>query len=282
MEDAAAGVAGSSGSYSLGHSQAELDRLSAQAHLIEPITRRFFVDAGIGPGMRVLDVGSGAGDLALLARELVGPEGGVVGTDRGSTALVVARERARSMTNVTFLDGDPSEMTFPEPFDAVVGRYVLMHQPDPVAVVRKLLAHLRPGGIVVFHEPYRAGIRSFPPLAAYDRGWELVDETFRRSGADPLMGIKLHATFVAAGLPPPSMRMESVIAGGAASSDVVHFEMDVVGTLVPEMERLGVATANEAAADTLADRVLAEAAASESVVVGRSEVGAWSRLLADF
>ncbi|MDT5255270.1 MAG: hypothetical protein QOD10_350 [Mycobacterium sp.] len=282
MEDAAAGVARSSGSYSLGHSQAELDRLSAQAHLIEPITRRFFVDAGIGPGMRVLDVGSGAGDLALLARELVGPEGGVVGTDRGSTALVVARERARSMTNVTFLDGDPSEMTFPEPFDAVVGRYVLMHQPDPVAVVRKLLAHLRPGGIVVFHEPYRAGIRSFPPLAAYDRGWELVDETFRRSGADPLMGIKLHATFVAAGLPPPSMRMESVIAGGAASSDVVHFEMDVVGTLVPEMERLGVATANEAAADTLADRVLAEAAASESVVVGRSEVGAWSRLLADF
>jgi SAM-dependent methyltransferase len=259
-----------------------LDRLSAQAHLIEPITRRFFVDAGIGPGMRVLDVGSGAGDLALLARELVGPEGGVVGTDRGSTALVVARERARSMTNVTFLDGDPSEMTFPEPFDAVVGRYVLMHQPDPVAVVRKLLAHLRPGGIVVFHEPYRAGIRSFPPLAAYDRGWELVDETFRRSGADPLMGIKLHATFVAAGLPPPSMRMESVITGGAASSDVVHFEMDVVGTLVPEMERLGVATANEAAADTLADRVLAEAAASESVVVGRSEVGAWSRLLADF
>lgn len=281
MDDAVTGVAPSSGAYSLGHSQAELDRLSVQARLIEPITRRFFVDAGIGPGMRVLDVGSGAGDVALLARELVGPDGGVVGTDRASTALVVARERARSMTNVTFLDGDPSEMSFPESFDAVVGRYVLMHQPDPVAIVRKLLAHLRPGGIVVFHEPYRAGIRSFPPLAAYDRGWELVDETFRRSGADPLMGIKLHATFVAAGLPPPSMRMESVIAGGASCSDVVHFEMDVVGTLVPEMERLGVATANEAAAETLVDRVLAEAASCESVVVGRCEVGAWSRAPAD-
>jgi hypothetical protein len=95
------------------------------------------------------------------------------------------------------------------------------------------------------------------------------------------MGIKLHATFVAAGLPPPTMRMESVIAGGASCSDVVHFEMDVVGSLVPEMERLGVATAGEAAADTLAGRVLAEAASSESVVVGRCEVGAWSRVPAD-
>jgi SAM-dependent methyltransferase len=281
MDDVVAEVTHSSGSYSLGHSQAELDRLSVQARLIEPITRRLFVDAGIGPGMRVLDVGSGAGDVAFLARELVGPDGGVVGTDRGSAALVVARERARSLTNVTFLDGDPSEMSFPEPFDAVVGRYVLMYQPDPAAVVRKLAAHLRPGGIVAFHEPYRAGIRSFPPLEAYDRGWELVDETFRRSGADPTMGIKLHATFVAAGLPPPSMRMESVIAGGKSCSDVVHFEMDVVGTLVPEMERLGVATADEAAAETLADRVLAEAAASESVIVGRGEVGAWSRVPAD-
>jgi SAM-dependent methyltransferase len=281
VDDAVADVPSSSGSYSLGHSQAELDRLTIQGRLIEPITRRFFVDAGIRPGMRVLDVGSGAGDVALLARELVGPDGDVVGTDRASTALVVARERARSLTNVTFLDGDPSEMSFPEAFDAVVGRYVLMHQPDPAAVVRNLLVHVRPGGIVVFHEPYRAGLRSFPPLAAYDRGWELVDETFRRSGADPLMGIKLHATFVAAGLPPPSMRMESVIAGGASCSDVAHFEMDVVGTLVPEMERLGVATADEAAAETLVDRVIAEAASCETVLVGRCEVGAWSRLPAD-
>jgi SAM-dependent methyltransferase len=277
VDDAVPDLASIPGVYSLGHSQAELDRLGVQARLIEPITRRFFVDAGIGPGMRVLDVGSGAGDVALLASELVGPTGCVVGTDRASAALVAARERAGPMTNVTFLDGDPSEMSFPESFDAIVGRYVLMYQPDPVAVVRKLLTHLRPGGVIVFHEPYRAGIRSFPPLAAYDRGWELVDETFRRSGADPLMGIKLHATFRGAGLPPPTMRMESVIAGGTSSSDVVHFEMDVVGTLVPEMERLGVATAEDAAADTLAERVFAEATNSESVVVGRCEVGAWSR-----
>jgi hypothetical protein len=91
------------------------------------------------------------------------------------------------------------------------------------------------------------------------------------------MGIKLHATFVAAGLPAPSLRLESVIAGGADGVDHVRFEMDVVGTLVPEMESLGVATASEVDADTLVDRVLAEMVAGDSVIVGRSEIGAWSQ-----
>jgi len=277
--DTRGGEAGPLPAYSLGHSERELERLAVQARLIDPITRRFFVHAGIVPGMRVLDVGSGVGDVAFLAAELVGVTGEVLGTDRSPAALAVARERAkaRSLLNVSFREGDPGEMTFEQRFDAIVGRYVLMFQQDPTALLRRLIAQVRPQGVVVFHEPYRGGIRSFPPVAAYDRAWQLVDQTFRLSGADPQMGIKLHATFVAAGLPVPSMRLESVIAGGASSSDLVHFEMDVVGTLVPEMERLGVATAADIDAERLAQRVFDEVIASNSVIVGRSEIGAWSR-----
>lgn len=209
--------AGGRPAYALGHSELELQRLSVQARLIGPITRRFLIEAGLGEGMRVLDVGSGAVDVAFLAAELVGATGEVVGTDRSGAALAVARERATEMSfsTVTFRQGDPTEMVFERPFDAVICRYVLMYQPDPAASLTKLAAHVRPGGIVVFHEPYRDNVRSYPPVAAYDRGWELVDETLRRSGADPLLGIKLHAAFLAAGLPAPTMRMESVIAGGA-------------------------------------------------------------------
>jgi len=110
--------------YALGHTDRELDRLHAQARLVEPITRRFFREAGIAPGMRVLDVGSGAGDVAFLAAEMVGEKGEVVGTDPGAAALVVARRRTdeRSLRNVSFRDGDPAEMKFEQPFDAVVGR----------------------------------------------------------------------------------------------------------------------------------------------------------------
>jgi hypothetical protein len=136
---------------------------------------------------------------------------------------------------------------------------------------------LRPGGVIVFHEPDRDGIRSLPPVPNYDRGCQMVDETFRRSGADPRMGIKLYKTFVAAGLPAPTTRLEAVIGGGVNSSDQVHFEMDVAWTLKAEMVRLGV-TASDFDFETLAERVLAEVVANESVVIGRSEIGAWSRI----
>ena len=58
--------------YVLGHTNAELKRLVTQARLIDPITRRFLVSAGIKEGMRILDVGSGAGDVAILLAGLVG------------------------------------------------------------------------------------------------------------------------------------------------------------------------------------------------------------------
>lgn len=271
--------AGTNRTYVLGHSDRELERLRVQARLIDPITRRFLRDGGLAPGMRVLDVGSGAGDVAFLAAELVGETGEVVGVDRAPAALAVARKRADagSIRNVSFLEGDPADMSFERPFDAIIGRYVLLFQKDPVTMLRKLAVHLRPGGVVVFQEPDRDGVRSFPPLPMYDRCCKLVDETFRRWGGDPRMGIKLHPTFVAAGLPAPWMRLESVIGGGANSSDQVHFEMDVIGSLIDEIERLGIATPDDLQPETLPERVLAEIIASNGVIVGRAEVGAWCR-----
>ncbi len=197
--------------YALGHSDRELERLSAQARLIDPITRGFFRDAGIGSGMRVLDVGSGAGDVAFLAAEMVGETGEVIGVDRAAAALAVASARgdALSLRNVSFREGDPAEMAFELAFDAVVGRYVLQFQRDPVAMLRKLAAHVRPGGSIVFHELDWSGARSFPSASIYDTCCRWIIETLRLLGAERYMGIKLHATFVAAGLPAPSMRLEA-------------------------------------------------------------------------
>jgi 2-polyprenyl-3-methyl-5-hydroxy-6-metoxy-1,4-benzoquinol methylase len=272
--------AGSTVTYVLGHSDRELERLAVQARLVDPITRRFFRDAGIVPGMRVLDVGCGSGDTAFLAADLVGDTGEVVGVDRAPAALVAARARAdaRSLHNVSFRAGDPADMTFEQPFDAVIGRYVLVFQHDPATMLRKLVAHVRPGGVVAFHEPDFDSERSYPSVPTYDRCCRWVAETLRLSGADPRMGIKLHAMFVAAGLPAPSLRLESVITGGANSADHVQFKTELACTLVPEMERLGVATAGEVDSETLAERVLAEVIATGSVIVGRSEIGAWSRV----
>ena len=95
--------------YVLGHSDRELERLRRQAQLVNPITRQYLIEAGIASGMSVLDIGSGAGDVAFLAADLVGQSGKVVGVDRSHDALALARSRAmeRSPANVSFHESQP-------------------------------------------------------------------------------------------------------------------------------------------------------------------------------
>jgi SAM-dependent methyltransferase len=94
--------------YALARSRDEYERLSRQAAFLKGTTERLFRAAGLKPCMRILDVGSGAGDVVFLAAEFVGPEGEVVGVDLDGAALAVARERAQSLglNNVTFIEDD--------------------------------------------------------------------------------------------------------------------------------------------------------------------------------
>jgi ubiquinone/menaquinone biosynthesis C-methylase UbiE len=119
--------------YVLGTTDAEHDRLLRQAARLEPFTDRLFRDAGIGPGQRVLEVGSGVGDVAFLVARLVGPTGEVVGIDLDGTALERARVRASQLglRNVRFVESDVSAAPAGTPFDAVVGRLILQFLPDP-------------------------------------------------------------------------------------------------------------------------------------------------------
>jgi SAM-dependent methyltransferase len=272
------GTPPASGAYVLGHDDVELRRLTTQARLIDPITRRFLTDGGIAAGMRVLDVGSGAGHVAFLAAELVGDSGEIVGVDRSAAAVEAAQNeaQARSLGNVSFIEGDPAQMVFDMPFDALVGRYVLQFQADPSDVLRRLAGHVRPGGRVVFHELDWGGLWSVPPAPTHDRccGW--VVETLRLSGAQTSMGLNLHATFVAAGLADPSLSLEAIIGGGAQAVVAVRQVVDLVGTLAPAMQRLGVASAAEIGYDTLFDRMMDETRTLRCVIVGRLQIGCWS------
>jgi ubiquinone/menaquinone biosynthesis C-methylase UbiE len=265
--------------YVLGHSDRELERLRRQAQLIDPITRQFLIEAGIGSGMRVLDVGSGAGDVAFLAANLVGRAGQVVGVDRSAAALSRARTRAeeQSLVNVTFRESELLAIAFDQRFDAAIGRYVLCFQPDPVSLVRCIANLVRPGGIILFHEPDREQTLSIPPVPTYDRAYQWVSETYRQSGMDVRMGAKLYSTFCAAGLAAPTMRMHSLI-GGANARDEVHLDADQARVLASEIERLGIATASELDIETLVERITKEMAANQSIIVGRAEIGAWSRV----
>jgi 2-polyprenyl-3-methyl-5-hydroxy-6-metoxy-1,4-benzoquinol methylase len=270
--------AGQQSFYALGHSEQELQRLSRQGQAIEPFTRQLFEEAGINQGMRVLDIGCGSGDVAFLAANLVGFSGEVVGVDRERKAVdwVSARARSQGMTNVKFIEGDPAEMEFDRQFDAIVGRLVLMYYPDPVDAIRKLIRHVRPGGLVVFQEVDLANARSLPVAPLYERSLTWIKQTLSASGAQIYLGLELYPVFLAAGLPGPSMRMDALIGGGPQCA-MYEIVAEVVQSLLPAMEKLKIASAAELEISTLAQRLRDEVVALKGVVLSGGFIGAWSR-----
>jgi SAM-dependent methyltransferase len=188
--------------YVMGRSEDEARRLEERAEFFARPTRLLFEDAGITTGMKVLDIGSGPGDVALLAAELVGPTGRVVGVDMNPAVAAGARARAQAagMTHVSFIAGDIREVEVEHDFDAVVGRLVLMYSADPAATLRAALRAVRDDGLAAFYEMNMCGaVVSEPssPLHQLLGGW--VSETCARGGVELAMGTKLHQVFLAAG-----------------------------------------------------------------------------------
>jgi SAM-dependent methyltransferase len=265
--------------YVLGHSASEVERLIAQARVYEPLTQRFLLDAGLEAGMRVLDVGCGVGDVTFLAARLVDLGGEVVGIDQSPTAIEAAGRRAQEMavSNVRFVVGDAGAMPFEEPFDAAIGRCVLQFSSDPPAMMREIATHVRSGGIVAFQEIDWSGCRSLPNLPTFSScvGWGV--EAMRGSGADPYIGLKLHSVYTAAGLPAPALSLRAGI--GAGPDQPIYMSIaGLMRSLLPAIERLGIASAEEVDVDTLASRISAEAVAENATVVWVSVVGAATHL----
>lgn len=262
----------------------EQRRLVVLGGLSEPNTERVFREAGLGPGMRVLDLGSGAGDVAMLVARLVGAQGSVVGVERSAEAVAGAQRRVAQAgyDNVSVIQGDISALddvldVRESSFDAVVGRAILMYLPDPVAVVRASAQRLRPGGLLCFREPDMTydWVAPRSPLWDQVRGWFL--QTATRVGFNPRMAFQLPRALREAGLPHPELRLDAVI--GQGPNAPVDFWADFVRGLVPAMEKLGVATAAEVDAPTLTERLKTETEAHDGIVLCPLIVTAWTRTL---
>ena len=202
--------------YALGYSEGEKGRLIIQSRFYSELTERLFRIAGIQPGMSVLDVGCGVGDVSLLAATIVGPAGSVLGIDREVDSIDTAwGARAAGLENIAFDVAALQNLDPGRTFDALVGRLVLMYLPDPAATLAHLLTFVRPGGLVVFQEMEMSLARTRPPVRLYQTCLDVIFETFRRAGFEIDMGSRLYSTFLQAGLPRPELGMEGRVEGGA-------------------------------------------------------------------
>lgn len=264
-------------SYVLGHSQKEIERLQKQHRFLEVFTWRCLQEAGIKPGMKVLEAGCGGGDVAMILAELVGPEGQVVGVDLNPQALEAARQKADAAgyTNIVFKQGDLQQITLEADFDAVTGRLILFHLKEPANTLRYLLNFLKPGGLVVFQDYNLLAGATYPPSPLFGQTLGRLIEAFRLAGTDPQIGLKLHEIFRQAGLPRPEMRCDASIGTGPEWDG--HEQLTLVTrTLLPFMQKVGLATAEEVDIDTLADRLRAEMEELGSMGHGPEVISAWT------
>lgn len=264
--------------YVLGHSSAELERLQTQARMLAAPTGAFLSLAQITPGMRVLDLGSGAGDVAFLLAGRVGPEGSVVGVDSSATAVAFAQERARrdAVGNVTFVTGDVRTADPGGPFDAVVGRLVLLYVDDPVAVVRRSLGLLRPGGVLLVMEYEMEAVAALPahPLATRMNRW--ITGAFRYAGHDPILGARLQDVLSEAGVAAPvALGLQTYFRYDDRRG--ARLGAETVRTLSPVIVAAGLATEDEIDIDTLEDRLADALASVEGILRIPTLVGAWGR-----
>jgi 2-polyprenyl-3-methyl-5-hydroxy-6-metoxy-1,4-benzoquinol methylase len=268
--------------YVLGHSAEELNRLIDQARLFGELTEDVFVRAGIGPGMRVLDVGCGAGDVSFLLARMVGPSGAVVGIDRSEDAVAMATARAQAMalSQVSFSQGELDDISLDQPVDAAVGRFVLMYSAEPSIALRRVAANVRAGGIVAFQEMNVAEAKSFPQVHLFEQSMRWIIETLDREKVKNLMGLSLYRTFVEAGLPPPQMIMGARVEGGSESLGY-QIVAQVVKSLLPVMKKLGVTNEKEVQIETLVQRLREEVISRGAVIVLPPLVGAWTRTSKD-
>jgi SAM-dependent methyltransferase len=262
--------------FGTGIGQEELDRLEAQGAALAPATRMIFAEAGIRPGMRVLDLGCGAGDVTFVAADLVGPDGFVVGVDRSPDALARARLRAgqRGLTQVQFVEGDINDPAPGGPFDAMVERLVLWLVPDPAALLRRQATVLRPGGLVVPVEADFSMMRSLPENPEFTQRTSWVIEALARAGIVGL-GPRLWAIVQEAGLRPLGM---IGIQPHFGPRDEVGIAFLVESTRVAEplIVDTGVATAEEIGMETLEQKVRDEGSRTQGVFGIYMLLGAWA------
>jgi ubiquinone/menaquinone biosynthesis C-methylase UbiE len=265
--------------YVLGHSEVELDRLTAQANLLKEHTELLFRRGGVAPGMTVLDIGCGPGDVSFLTADLVGPSGRVLGIDRSAEAVELAGARARQAgyENVEFRVADAANFQAEAQFDAIVGRLVLMYMADPVSVLSSLRKVLRPQGRTVLHEGDIDLFGSAPecPLINQARQWML--SAFDHSGAAMNMGSRLAQTLSGAGLEPEGCIVAQPAYVGRDLETGLEWFTNVLRRLVPMLDAEGIVAADTIQIDTLVPRMAAQAREKHAIVFAPRLVGIWAK-----
>ena len=239
----------------MSHRQPRLPQQPTPPNPANAPSARFFPTVGLSPGMRVLDLGCGNGDLRRMVAALVGQDGEVVGIDRSEDALAAARAMPGATGSapihyqVADLAGELPDLGL---FDAIVARRVLMYLPDAAATLARLARLAKPGAILALQEHARADLPCGPdPLPVHRQYYSLMWNTIVAEGGDVTLGYRLAALARDAGFTIEQARSEGVLLQPWEPS----FLPTLARFMLPRMIDKGVVRAGEIDHDALAPRI---------------------------
>jgi SAM-dependent methyltransferase len=192
--------------YLHGTSPTEQDRLGLMNRLLNQNSLR---EMELRRGDKVLDLGSGLGQLSREMARHVGPTGQVIGIERSREQIAAAVKLAEADGEenvVEFRKGQAHEIPLRDQewgtFDVAHARFLLEHVPNPVTVVRQMIKTVRPGGRIILEDDPHDTLRLWPDPPGFSRLWATYQRTYDRVGNDPLIGHRLVAILVEAGAEP--------------------------------------------------------------------------------
>jgi len=174
------------------------ERLAISDEIYGPSTRAFLINSGLRPGMRVLDVGCGPGNISCWLAEQVGLEGSVVGVDISDESLSVAALKAseKNLTNVRFTQCTADNLDKIEGnFDMVFCRFLLIHLPDPKRALLSMASKLNENGILCCEEPTTYTLSCYPPNPFFEKANLLTQQLGNKKGVDYNFGEKIFSLF---------------------------------------------------------------------------------------
>jgi SAM-dependent methyltransferase len=236
--------------YLLGTHQAELERLGFQHRLWAPQTVALWEKAGFGPGMTLLDLGSGPGYASVELAQLAGRSGGVIAVDLSQRFLqhVDALVPAPGAAPIRTLQSDAHRLDLDDAsVDGAWARWVLCFTADPGAVVREVSRALRPGGrfAILDYINYRA-LTVSPKWPAIERVIDATNESFRVHGGSGEIGRELPRLLRDAGF--STVDIEPVVRVARPDSPLWQWPSTFFRGYTPTLVELGLLTHDEAAA----------------------------------
>lgn len=158
-----------------------LDRWFGQA------SREFLLDIGLKPGLKVLDVGCGIGNLSRWMAEIVGPTGSVLGVDSDQQQILVANQRVEQeqIKNCQFEKANADDLNkYQEQYDLVYSRWLLIHVQNAKQVVEQMAKAVKSGGLLACETGDMFTSRYYPNFTPFDVICDKLNALLTKTGAD--------------------------------------------------------------------------------------------------